>query len=164
MKKCTTLLFFALCCAAHPVYADHHLYRPPFALVETLKGELDLNEEQETALRAVMSDVEAFKNEQRRDARRRLAELMKKSGVSAAEVEAALPDHEARRAAMRGFVAAKIAEFHALLTPAQRLTLSEKLPEMSEQWMRERRARKYDEGGGEQRMSPRPRGPRGTAE
>jgi Spy/CpxP family protein refolding chaperone len=98
-------------------------------LAERLNDELDLNREQRETLRAITADAYEFMREVRRERAAKMAALLKRDKVTAAEINAAIPSRDEMAKEIREFASAKIADFHAVLTPQQRARLADKVDE-----------------------------------
>ena len=81
---------------------------------------LDLNEDQREQTRALMNDVREFRDQNRQNAREAVSNAFTQDTLSPADAQKILAMREQRRDAMRAFMGAKLSEFHAILTPAQR--------------------------------------------
>ena len=81
---------------------------------------LDLNEGQREQTRALMNDVREFRDQNRQSAREAVSNAFTRDTLSPADAQKLLAMREQRRDAMRAFMGAKLSEFHAILTPAQR--------------------------------------------
>ena len=105
----------------HGMRGELHM-RDGFAGMKTrhLARALDLNPEQREKTRALMNDIREFQRESRQDIRNAVSRAFNADALSAEQAEELLAMRENRRDEMRAFVAAKLAEFHAMLTPAQR--------------------------------------------
>ena len=81
---------------------------------------LDLNEDQREQTRALMNDVREFRDQNRQSAREAVSNAFTQDTLSPADAQKILAMREQRRDATRAFMGAKLSEFHAILTPAQR--------------------------------------------
>lgn len=81
---------------------------------------LDLNDEQREQTRAMMNDIRAFRRAHRESAHMVVAAAFTGESLSPADAEKILSMREQHRDEMRAFMGAKLSEFHAILTPAQR--------------------------------------------
>ena len=81
---------------------------------------LDLDSEQREKTRALINDVREFQRQSRDSSRDAVMRAFAADSLSAEQAAELLAMRENRRDEMRAFVGAKLAEFHAMLTPAQR--------------------------------------------
>ena len=101
---------------------DFHHMREGFAGLKTrhLARALDLDSEQREKTRALMNDVREFQRQSRMETRAAVSRAFTADSLSPEQAAELLAMRENRRDETRAFVGAKLAEFHAMLTPAQR--------------------------------------------
>ena len=88
--------------------------------VRHLARALDLDSEQREKARALMNNIREFQRQSRMEIRDSVSRAFNADSLSAEQAAELLAMRENRRDEMRAFIGSKLAEFHAMLTPAQR--------------------------------------------
>ena len=97
-------------------------------VVRRLDRELNLTQEQRVEVEALVAEVTAEMASRRESSEPQFDEaqaLFRQDRLSAEEVEAFIEAYEGDRQQTRRFMAQKVAEFHAILTPEQRDRLAQ---------------------------------------
>ena len=102
-------------------------------IAEHLSSKLDLTEEQNKKLNQIKDEIlENKKNIQppkKEEFKNQLLDLIKKEKISADELEAVFSGRENQHKEHRKFMMKKLAEFHSILTPAQKEKLADHIKE-----------------------------------
>ena len=91
-----------------------------FGGMERLSDALDLNDEQREQTRAIVNSIREFHRGHRESARMEIAVIFTQDALSSDEAQNLLNLRQRHREEGRAFMGAKLAEFHGILTPAQR--------------------------------------------
>ncbi len=104
-------------------------------MVKRISSELDLNDSQKKEVNRIKDEILAkkkgYKNDHHQMYEAVLAQV-KGESVDEALLNQLFQDKEAQFKEMRGFMISKFAEFHKILTPAQREKLAKKMNEFHE--------------------------------
>ena len=106
-------------------YYKHRTWDVHGYVLEKLDDEVDLSDEQERQLKALVKETVNYMRTRRESRHVDGAALIRQPELSAAEVRVAMDARKTARGEMRDFIAEKIAAAHAILTPEQRAELAE---------------------------------------
>ena len=120
---------FIAACSKHPFHHQSPEKKAEW-VVKKISSELDLDESQNAKLEEIKSDILAKHQNfggMKSEIWKEISTQVKSENINEEKLNALFADKEAQFKEMRTYLVTKIAEFHSILTPEQRLKLAEKM-------------------------------------